>query len=104
MAHSALILQLGWCGLKVDVPSFPAHGYVRRGERMLVSRLLVKPPKIKPAELISTKQAATRLGVSPNTVRGLIACGSLTGYRVGRLIKLDANAVEDFIREIGTGA
>jgi excisionase family DNA binding protein len=66
-----------------------------------LSRINSKP---KPAELISTKQAAERLGVSPNTVRGLIAHGLIKGYKVGRLIKLDSEAVEDIISEIATGA
>jgi excisionase family DNA binding protein len=61
-----------------------------------------KPPK--PAHLISTAAAAERLGVSPNTVRSLIAQGLIKGYKVGRLIKLDSEAVEDFISEIATGA
>jgi len=72
---------------------------------MPVSRINSQPKPIpKPAQLISTKQAAQRLGVSPNTIRSLIACGNLKGYRVGRLVKLDADAVEDFIKEIATGA
>lgn len=58
----------------------------------------------KPTRLISTKQAAIRLGVHPNTIRTFIAENKLKGYRVGRLIRLDAADVEDFIREIETGA
>jgi excisionase family DNA binding protein len=34
-------------------------------------------------ELISTAQAARRLGVSPNTVRNYVANGQLTAIRVG---------------------
>jgi excisionase family DNA binding protein len=57
----------------------------------------------KPATLISTAAAAKRLGVHPNTIRGFIANKQLKGYNVGRLIRLDAAEVEDFIKEIATG-
>lgn len=57
----------------------------------------------KPAQLISTKQAAERLSVHPNTIRGFIAENRLKGYKVGRLIRLDAAEIEDFIKEIATG-
>ena len=50
--------------------------------------------------LISTAQAARRLGVSPNTVRNFIADNKLKGYKVGRLIKLNSAEVEVFITEI----
>jgi excisionase family DNA binding protein len=60
--------------------------------------------KDKPAVLISTTRAATRLGVTPNTIRKFIMAGKLKGYQVGRLVKLDANDVENFICEIETGA
>jgi excisionase family DNA binding protein len=59
------------------------------------ARLPAKPRK--PAQLISTAKAAERLGVSPNTGRSLIAQGLIKGYKVGRLIKLDSEAVENFI-------
>jgi excisionase family DNA binding protein len=57
----------------------------------------------KPARLISTAAAAKRLNVHPNTIRGFIANQQLKGYLVGRLIRLDATEVENFIKEIGTG-
>lgn len=57
----------------------------------------------KPAQLISTAKAAERLDVSSNTVRSLIAQGLIKGYKVGRFIKLDSEAVENFITEIATG-
>jgi excisionase family DNA binding protein len=49
-------------------------------------------------ELISTAEAARRLGVSPNTVRNYVA-GRLTAYRIGpRLLKFDPDEV-DSLRE-----
>lgn len=57
----------------------------------------------KPARLISTAAAADRLGVHPNTIRGFIAENRLKGYKVGRLIRVDAAEIEDFIKEIATG-
>lgn len=60
-------------------------------------------PGTKPAKLVSTADAAERLGVHPNTIRNFIANQHLKGYYVGRLIRLDAAEVEDFIKEIATG-
>ncbi|WP_155770639.1 helix-turn-helix domain-containing protein [Mycobacterium asiaticum] len=53
-------------------------------------------------QLISTAKAATLLNVSPNTVRSFIANGKLKGYRVGRLIKVDAAEIENFIDRVAT--
>ncbi|WP_076203885.1 helix-turn-helix domain-containing protein [Mycolicibacterium fortuitum] len=53
-------------------------------------------------QLISTKQAAEQLNVSPNTVRALIARGRFTGYKVGRLVKVDAYEVERYIDRVAT--
>lgn len=53
-------------------------------------------------QLISTKQAAERLNVSPNTVRALIANGRFTGFKVGRLVKVDAYEVERYIDRVAT--
>lgn len=51
-------------------------------------------------QLISTTKAAERLNVCPNTIRSFIADGKLKGYQVGRLIKLDANEIDQFAVEI----
>lgn len=37
----------------------------------------------------SLAQAAVRTGVSTRTLRRRIACGELTAYRTGRLIRVD---------------
>lgn len=50
-----------------------------------------------PGQLISTKLAAGSLGITPNRVRQLIADRRLTGYTIGRLVKVDAAEVERFI-------
>ena len=47
--------------------------------------------------LISTTKAADLLDVSPGSIRQYIADGKLTGYKVGRLIKVDANQVDALI-------
>jgi len=45
--------------------------------------------------LISTAEAARRLGVSPNTIRNYVANGQLTAIRVGpKLLKFDADEVD----------
>ena len=69
-----------------------------------LSRVNSETKLAKPAKLISTAAAAKRLGVHPNTIRSFIADKKLKGYNVGRLIRLDAAEVEDFIKEIATGA
>lgn len=46
-----------------------------------------------PDDLISTKVAATLLGVSPWTVRRMVDAGSLHGYRVGRLVRVSRSEV-----------
>ncbi|WP_018600276.1 helix-turn-helix domain-containing protein [Mycobacterium sp. 155] len=58
--------------------------------------------QVSKRQLISTKQAAEQLNVSPNTVRALIANGRFAGYKGGRLVKVDANEVERYIDRIAT--
>lgn len=53
-------------------------------------------------QLISTTKAAQLLNVSPNTVRTLIANGRFKGYKVGRLVKVDAAEVEAFLDRVAT--
>ena len=53
-------------------------------------------------QLISTTKAAALLNVSPNTVRTLIADGRFKAYKVGRLIKLDANEVDAYLDRVAT--
>lgn len=45
-------------------------------------------------KLISTTKAAQYLDVTTGYIRQLVAEGRLRGYRVGRLVKVDANDVE----------
>ena len=63
---------------------------------ILMSR---SPPPSRPApeRLISTKLGAQRLNISTNALRQLIADGRLTGYTIGRLVKVDAAEIERFI-------
>jgi excisionase family DNA binding protein len=52
-------------------------------------------------ELISTAQAARRLGVSPNTIRNYVANGQLTAIRVGpKLLKFDVAEVDSLRQRI----
>lgn len=53
-------------------------------------------------QLISTTRAATLLNVSPNTVRTLIAQGRFKGYKVGRLVKVDAAEIESYLDRVVT--
>ena len=47
--------------------------------------------------LMSTTKAADLLNVSPGTVRQFIADGKLKGYKIGRLIKVDADEVQALV-------
>nr|WP_109401005.1 helix-turn-helix domain-containing protein [Mycolicibacter sinensis] len=53
-------------------------------------------------QLISTTKAAERLNVSPNTIRQFIADGKLKGYKVGRLVKVDAAEIEAYLDKVAT--
>ncbi|WP_081282412.1 helix-turn-helix domain-containing protein [Mycobacterium asiaticum] len=53
------------------------------------------------AELISTKDAANRLRISPNTLRKYVALGLIPAHQVGlRLLKFDPNDVDKLVRKI----
>lgn len=53
-------------------------------------------------QLISTTRAAVLLNISPNTVRALIAQGRFKGYKVGRLVKIDAAEIESYLDYVAT--
>lgn len=53
--------------------------------------------------LTSTTKAAAYLNTTDGHIRQLIAEGRIKGYRVGRLIKVDANEIEAFIVPIDNG-
>lgn len=46
---------------------------------------------------LSTPEAARRLGVTPRTLYRFIDEGQVPAYRFGRVIRLKANEVDDFI-------
>jgi excisionase family DNA binding protein len=46
---------------------------------------------------LSTAEAASRLGITPRTLYRFIDEGQLPAYRFGRVIRLKANEVADFI-------
>jgi excisionase family DNA binding protein len=46
---------------------------------------------------LSTADAASRLGITPRTLYRFIDEGQLPAYRFGRVIRLKANEVDDFI-------
>lgn len=53
------------------------------------------------AGLISTKQAAERLRISPATLRKYVAAGLLPAHRVGiRLLKFNPNDVDKLVQKI----
>ncbi len=46
---------------------------------------------------LSTQEAASRLGVTPRTLYRFIDMGDLPAYRMGRVIRLKATEVDEFI-------
>jgi excisionase family DNA binding protein len=51
---------------------------------------------------VTPAEAAEYLGVTPRTIRQMIADGRLTGYRSGtRLVRLDLNEVDDAMVPFG---
>ncbi|WP_081396240.1 helix-turn-helix domain-containing protein [Mycobacterium colombiense] len=53
-------------------------------------------------QLISTTKAAELLNISPNTVRAFIADGKFKGYKIGRLVKVDAAEIEAYLDRVAT--
>jgi excisionase family DNA binding protein len=47
--------------------------------------------------LYSVREVAGRLGVHPETIRRLIHDGRLDAVRVGRVLRVDASALEGFL-------
>jgi excisionase family DNA binding protein len=47
--------------------------------------------------LYSVREVANRLGVHPETIRRLIHDGRLEAVRVGRVLRVDAAAVQRFV-------
>lgn len=50
--------------------------------------------------LASIADAATYAACSKDTIRRRIADGTLTGYRMGRLIRVDLNQLDESLRRI----
>ncbi|WP_428844651.1 helix-turn-helix domain-containing protein [Mycolicibacterium hodleri] len=61
-----------------------------------------RPTRVdSPACLISTIEAAKRLGVSPSALRSYVADGLIPCRRVGpKLLKFDPREVEQFARRV----
>lgn len=53
---------------------------------------------------ITIGETAEHFGVCTRTIRNWIATGRLTGYRVGRLVRLDAAEVDALAAPIPTAA
>ena len=62
------------------------------------------PASKLPRRLASLAEAANYAAVNPRTIRRRVADGTLTGYRMGpRLLRIDLNELDDFIRPIPAG-
>lgn len=54
----------------------------------------------RPRRLASIQVGAALVDVHPRTIRRRIADGTITGYRVGKLIKIDLDEVESRLLRI----
>ena len=53
--------------------------------------------------LVSLAQAADEYGVHPRTIRRRISDGTITGYKLGRLIRVDLDEVAAAFRPMAAG-
>lgn len=60
---------------------------------MRSSKTTTVPSAVLPANLVSLAVAAEHIGVHPKTLRRRIADGTLTGYRIGRMVRVDLDEV-----------
>jgi excisionase family DNA binding protein len=61
---------------------------------------IVTDPETHPeTQWLSTQEAAKRLGITPRTLYRFIDHGELPAYRFGRVIRLRAHEVDDFINK-----
>jgi excisionase family DNA binding protein len=81
-----------------------ASGLQRPAHRALAiqSTMLTKGVKMPARQLISTTKAALLLNVSPSTVRQFIADGKFKGYKVGRLVKVNAAEIEAYLDRVAS--
>jgi excisionase family DNA binding protein len=61
------------------------------------SQMAYDHPVADDIEWLSTADAARRLGITPRTLYRFLDQGDLPGYRFGRVIRLKATEVEEFI-------
>lgn len=57
--------------------------------------------RTKPAEYLSTQEAAAFAGVHERTIRRLIESGKLTGYKIGRVHRIRRSELEKYMRDGG---
>ncbi len=60
-------------------------------------------PATKP-RYATTELAAEYAGCSPKTIRRRVADGTITGYRFGRLLRVDLNEIDGAMRPIPTAS
>ena len=60
------------------------------------------PQKTPTRRYVSTQKAAEYADCSYKTIRRLISNGQITGYRVGRVIRVDLNELDEALKPIPT--
>lgn len=61
-----------------------------------------KTPPVKCRNYVTQAQAAEYLGITPRTIREMIADGRLTAYRLGtRVVRLDLDEIDAAMTPVG---
>lgn len=82
------------CGSALSCSLLPFRRKVLGSDLELIFRTNTKSKGTLMNEFLSIKEAATALDVAQVTVRRMVAKGSLSAVRVGRLVKVHASAIE----------
>ena len=56
-----------------------------------------KPEPRTTAPLLTVRDSACRLGISPKTVRRMIASGGLPAHHIGRLVRIAESDLQIFV-------
>lgn len=70
---------------------------MRKHVRTRLTSASVSPSDSDEINWLSTADAAARLGITPRTLYRFIDEGQVPAYRFGRVIRLKANEVDEFI-------
>ena len=59
---------------------------------------------VSQSDLITTKQAYTRLNISPTLLRSLIHSGEVIAYRIGKVYRVDSASLDAYLERSRIGS